>query len=209
MQFLKRSRVHQKGYFWWIHLMMLSLICMAIYSSCKLTFNSYWFLFHWKSPNSSILIVQCIHFNFLTRESRTNIWLPWHWIMDENLINTLHVPISWCTIIHISFHFLNNISYFNYVSDCHWFGSLYVSVRPAFYYLAFFFESSVKMHSNIWILFPFCWLQSWIFIQNKLYSNISSFRTRTSLKKILLIYDFYFLSGWDSCYFPLELVVIL
>ena len=86
------------------------------------------------------MIVLCIHFNLLTRESRTNIWLPWHWIMDENLINTLHVPISWCTIIHISFHFLNNISYFNYVSDCHWFGSLYVSVRPAFYYLAFFLK---------------------------------------------------------------------
>ena len=154
------------------------------------------------------MIVLCIHFNLLTRESRTNIWLPWHWTIDENLINTLHVPISWCTIIHISFHFSNNTSYFSYVSDCHWSGSLYVPVRAPFYYSAFlflFFASSVKMHSNIWILFPFCWLQSWIFIQNKLYSNILSFRTRTSLKKILLIYDFYFFIWMGFLLFPIRI----
>jgi hypothetical protein len=34
---------------WLIRLMMLSLICMTIYSSCKLIFISFWFKFHSKN----------------------------------------------------------------------------------------------------------------------------------------------------------------
>lgn len=79
LQFLKRSQMYLKDCSWLIRLMMLSLICMTIYSSCKLIFISFWFKFH--SKNLYSLSQSWVSVVFLRVENKhlTSLVLNYGW----------------------------------------------------------------------------------------------------------------------------------
>lgn len=149
---------------WLIRLMMLSLICMTIYSSCKLTCISFWFKF--RSKNLYSISQSWVSSVFLRVEHKHLISLALNYGWKNN---------HYFSSLHIVYFF--DAQYFIYRGSVRlsgaWF-SLYICVVTGFilWLMCCRFCWDALKHLNL--VFLFCWLYPLFFIQNKLCYDILS-----------------------------------